>query len=136
MDGDSNPLDALQGWLKGGDNALFSACTDLGLKPLLRLVYEDDDEEPIFPILLREPIEVSGYDLEEDSTANVICDTWGGVVMLCHSLVPNSVPEKVCRDGKRRKYLQRLEDRYEYEYLKQETACLPKKKVHMERLTS
>ena len=129
--GDSNPLDALQGWLKGGDAALFSACATLGLNPRLYLVYEDDDWEPIFPILLKQAIEVSGYDLEEDNPTDVICRWWGGVVMLYHSLSPGSVPEKVCRDGKRRKYLQRLEDRYGYEYRKRETALLSSKTVHM-----
>ncbi|KAI0806609.1 hypothetical protein C8Q74DRAFT_1188007 [Fomes fomentarius] len=38
---DPDPLDQLHnGWLKGGDWALYNACKELGLKPLLRLVYD------------------------------------------------------------------------------------------------
>ncbi|PIL22770.1 hypothetical protein GSI_15464 [Ganoderma sinense ZZ0214-1] len=131
IDGDSNPLEALQGWLKGGDAALFSACKDLGLKPQLYLVYENDNYEPILPILLKQAIEVSEYDMENDSVTDVILRQWGGLVMLYHSLFSDSVPEKVCDDGKRRKYLQRLEDTYGYGYRVKETAGLPSKTVHM-----
>ncbi|RPD55375.1 hypothetical protein L226DRAFT_554522 [Lentinus tigrinus ALCF2SS1-7] len=40
---DPNPLIELEQWLKGSDAALFAACWELDLNPVLRLVYYDDE---------------------------------------------------------------------------------------------
>ncbi|KAM5535778.1 hypothetical protein V8D89_010592 [Ganoderma adspersum] len=37
-----SPLKSLRAWLKGGDAALFAACAELGVEPLLRLVCKGD----------------------------------------------------------------------------------------------
>lgn len=54
MCGDPNPLLALEGWMKGGDAALLSALRSRGLRPVLRILYEDENEydDYVFPTLL------------------------------------------------------------------------------------
>lgn len=42
-DQDPNPLTQLERWLKGSDAALLDACWELHLRPVLRLVYYDDE---------------------------------------------------------------------------------------------
>ena len=42
---DPNPLVCLREWLKGGDDALLSACRDLGLKPYLRVLFNGDEQD-------------------------------------------------------------------------------------------
>ena len=93
--GDANPLEALPGWLKGSDAALFRACAEQGLVPLLRLVLEKETEyDTIAPILLTKAIELDQYNLEEEDAIEVICGDRGGTLMFCRSLLDGSVPTK------------------------------------------
>ena len=54
-----DPLENLKAWLKGSDALLFRTCTELGVRPLLRLVSEDMESE----IMLDYMVELDGYDI-------------------------------------------------------------------------
>ena len=59
-DKDPDPLKCLQGWLKGGDDALFRACGTLGLSPYLRLVCRHDGPTVVLDRMV--DLEGMGYD--------------------------------------------------------------------------
>ncbi|KAM5535728.1 hypothetical protein V8D89_010542 [Ganoderma adspersum] len=59
--GMTDPLETLKGWLKGSDALLFRTCTELGVRPLLRLVSEQTESE----IMLDRMVELDGYDIED-----------------------------------------------------------------------
>ena len=59
---------------KGSDAALFCACTSLGLRPLLRLAYEEPAD--FGRVLMNMPTEVR-HDID-DNTFNTMCDEYGG----------------------------------------------------------
>ncbi len=137
--GDGNPLDALQGWLKGSDAALFHACAEHGLTPLLRLILEEETEHgTITPVLLTEVVELDQYNLEEDDPIEVICAKWGGTIMFCHSLLDGSAPTKERTAQGRRprpphRYIQSFEDRNPegYDFIREKMERLPTKRVDM-----
>ncbi|KAI1782134.1 hypothetical protein LXA43DRAFT_977716 [Ganoderma leucocontextum] len=137
----SNPLEALQGWLKGSDGALFRACTEQRLTPLLRIVLEEETGHgTVTPILLTEAVELGEYDLEEDDPIEVICRDWGGVVVFCRSLLDGSAPTKEWKRGAyggalRYRYIQSFGDTKGpaggYGFVREENGRLPTKRVDM-----
>ncbi|KAI1787739.1 hypothetical protein LXA43DRAFT_1098017 [Ganoderma leucocontextum] len=113
--GDSNPLEALQGWLKGSDAALFRACTEQRLTPLLRIVLEEETGHGRRSSLAR-------------------------VVVFCRSLLDGSAPTKEWKRGAyggalRYRYIQSFEDTKGpggYGFVREENGRrLPSKRVDM-----
>ncbi len=78
----SNDPDTLEqlrnGWLKGGDWALYNACNELGLKPLLRLVY---DGAVGAPIILDSMLDWEGRDMVPHDSAGDLLAEGGGMVI-------------------------------------------------------
>ncbi|PIL33341.1 hypothetical protein GSI_04792 [Ganoderma sinense ZZ0214-1] len=73
--GRDDPLDSLEGWLKGSDALLFRTCGALGVRPLLRLVSERTDSE----VMLDRMVEFSGFDISDTETE---LRTYEGAVVL------------------------------------------------------
>ncbi|KAM5533678.1 hypothetical protein V8D89_012645 [Ganoderma adspersum] len=61
-----SPLKSLRAWLKGGDAALFAACAELGVEPLLRLVCKGDRFEDA--IVLERMEELGEYVVSAEET--------------------------------------------------------------------
>ncbi|KAI1787706.1 hypothetical protein LXA43DRAFT_950863 [Ganoderma leucocontextum] len=104
--GDDNPLDALQGWLKGSDAALFRACTEHGLTPLLRLVYEDMDGV-VTPILSTEAIQPVDCKQDDDGLTE-LCEARPVEVMFRRPLLPDTTEPSTEESA----YIQRFGERW------------------------
>ncbi|KAI0806625.1 hypothetical protein C8Q74DRAFT_1189094 [Fomes fomentarius] len=87
---DPNPLVYLRTWLKGSDAALFEALQRRGLQPLLRILYEnEDDEGNIVPMLFDHPfmMESTGFDgYYEETSTEILRQNHGGAVVFYGSL--------------------------------------------------
>ena len=65
--GDEDPLSSLGDCLKGGDDALFEACSALGLSPYLHLFYEDCGESIMMDGMVDFGQEAVGEDISLES---------------------------------------------------------------------
>ncbi len=86
---DPNPLVYLRRWLKGSDAALFEALRRHGLEPLLRIIYEEEDNGIPTPLLFDHPfmMESIGFGHEcDDSSVGYLHRKHDGVVMFYEAL--------------------------------------------------
>ncbi|KAI0710815.1 hypothetical protein C8Q76DRAFT_72977 [Earliella scabrosa] len=68
-----NPLETLQGWLKGSDAALWHASKALGLAPFLRLIHHSYEGSVMLATMVN-----LGY-LDDSSEADELCNNHDGV---------------------------------------------------------
>ena len=72
----TDPLKSLGRWLKGSDHSLYAACEELGLDPLLRLIYYGEE----FDVLLDHMVELGDDDGGEGLTEHTLAGDGHGVV--------------------------------------------------------